>query len=94
MMYFDLDIHMTMDSWSALTLSAILVLYTITCYIYMRNFANLCIMVWMHMNIYEKLCKFMYNGLDSGIGFTWMHMNIYEKLCKFVYNGLDSRGCT
>jgi hypothetical protein len=25
MMYFDLDIHMTMDSWSALTLSAILV---------------------------------------------------------------------
>ena len=34
MMYFDSDIHMTMDSWSALTLSAILVLYTITCYIY------------------------------------------------------------
>jgi hypothetical protein len=32
MMYFDLAIHM--DSWSALTLSAILVLYTITCYIY------------------------------------------------------------
>ena len=30
MMYFDSDIHMTMDSWSALTLSAILVLYTIT----------------------------------------------------------------
>jgi hypothetical protein len=48
----------------------------------------------MHMNIYEKLCKFVYNGLDSGIGFTWMHMNIYDKLCKFVYNGLDSHGCT
>jgi hypothetical protein len=47
MMYFDSDIHMTMDSWSPLTLSAILVLYTITCY------------------IYEKLCKFVYNGLDS-----------------------------
>jgi hypothetical protein len=45
----------------------------------MRNFANLCIMVW---------------NLDSGIGFTWMHMNICEKLCKFVYNGLDSHGCT
>jgi hypothetical protein len=38
--------------------------------------------------IYEKLCKFVYNGLESG--FTWMHMNIYEKLCKFVYNGLES----
>jgi hypothetical protein len=42
----------------------------------------------MPMNIYEKLCKFVYNGLESG--FTWMPMNIYEKLCKFVYNGLES----
>jgi hypothetical protein len=49
MMYFDSSIHidMTMDSWSALTLSAILVLYTYLLY------------------IYEKLCKFVYNGLDS-----------------------------
>jgi hypothetical protein len=46
------------------------------------------------MNIYEKLCKFVYNGLDFGIRFPWMHMNIYEKLCKIVYNGLDSHGCT
>jgi hypothetical protein len=70
-----------MDSWSALTLSAILVLYTITCYIYMRNFANLCIMVWnldwMHMNIYEKLCKFVYNGLESGF-WNWIHMDAHE----------------
>jgi hypothetical protein len=57
MMYFDSAIHMTMDSWSALTLSAILVLYTITCYIYiyMRNFANLCIMVWIHMDAHEYI---------------------------------------
>jgi hypothetical protein len=27
----------------------------------------------MHMNIYEKLCKFVYNGLDSGI-----HMDAHE----------------
>jgi hypothetical protein len=46
------------------------------------------------MNIYDKLYKFVYNGLDSRIIFTWMHMNRYEKLCKLVYNGLDSHGCT
>jgi hypothetical protein len=28
----------------------------------------------MHMNIYEKLCKFVYNGLDSGIS----HMDAHE----------------
>jgi hypothetical protein len=55
MMYFDADIHMTMDSWSALTLSVILVLYTITCFIY----------IYIYIYIYEKLCKFVYNGLDS-----------------------------
>jgi hypothetical protein len=55
MMYFDSDIHMTMDSWTALTLTAILVLYTITCYIYMRNFANFCIMVWIHMDAQEYI---------------------------------------
>jgi hypothetical protein len=55
MMYFDSAIHMTMDSWSALTLSAILVLYTIICYIYMRNFANLCIMFWIHMDPHEYI---------------------------------------
>jgi hypothetical protein len=45
MMYFDSDIHMTME---CTYLSAILVLYTVTCYIYMI-----------------KVCKFVYNGLDS-----------------------------
>jgi hypothetical protein len=55
MMYFDSDIHMTMDPWSALTLSAILVLYNITCYIYMRKFTNLCIMVWIHIDAHEYI---------------------------------------
>jgi hypothetical protein len=78
MMYFDSAIHM--DSWSALTLSAILVLYTITCYIYMRNFANLCIMVW---------------NLDSH-GCTWInliYMRNFANSCIMVWN-LDSHGCT
>jgi hypothetical protein len=52
----------------------------------------LLVLFWFYTHyllyIYEKLYKFVYNGLN--IGFTWMHMNIYEKLCKFVYNGLDS----
>jgi hypothetical protein len=60
---------MTMDSWSALNLSAILVLYTITCiYEKLCKFVYNCLkfgFTWMHMNIYEKLRKFVYNGLDS-----------------------------
>jgi hypothetical protein len=67
MMYCDSDIHMTMDSWSALTLSAILVLYTIICFIYRRKFANLCIMVSHILYSYiliQLLCYpdgFLYN---------------------------------
>jgi hypothetical protein len=34
--------------------------YTVACYIYMRNFANLCIMVWIHMNMYFVFSKFDY----------------------------------
>jgi hypothetical protein len=29
------------------------------------------------MNIYEKLCKFVYNGLESGF-WNWIHMDAHE----------------
>ena len=51
---------MTMDSGVhlPLTVSAILVLYNVTCYIYMRNFANFCILVWIHMDAHEYVFFF------------------------------------
>jgi hypothetical protein len=51
---------MTMDSGVHLPLivSAILVLYNVTCYIYMRNFANFCILVWIHMDAHEYVFFF------------------------------------
>jgi hypothetical protein len=55
---------MTMDSGVhlPLTVSAILVLYSVTCYIYMRNFANFCILVWIHMDAHE--CVFFFQNLN------------------------------
>jgi hypothetical protein len=51
---------MTMNSGMhlPLTVSAILVSYNVTCYIYMRNFANFCILVWIHKDAHEYVFFF------------------------------------
>ena len=60
MMYFDSESRYSYDYGVhlPLTVSAILVLYNVTCYIYMRNFANFCIMVWIHMDAHEYVFVF------------------------------------
>jgi hypothetical protein len=65
MMYFDSESRYSYDYGVHLPLivSAILVLYNVTCYIYMRNFTNFCILVWIHMDAHEYvffLSKFEY----------------------------------
>ena len=60
MMYFDSESRYSYDygvHWP-LTVSAILVLYNVTCYIYMRNFANFCILIWIHMDAHEYVFFF------------------------------------
>jgi hypothetical protein len=60
MMYFDSKSRYSYDYGVhlPLTVSAILVLYNVTCYIYMRNFANFCILVWIHMDAHEYVFFF------------------------------------
>jgi hypothetical protein len=60
MMYFDSESRYSYDYGVhlPLTVSAILVLYNVTCYIYMRNFANFCILVWIHMDAHEYVFFF------------------------------------
>ena len=60
MMYFDSESRYSYDYGVhlPLTVSAILVLYNVTCYIYMRNFANFCILVWIHMDAHEYVFVF------------------------------------
>ena len=60
MMYFDLKSKYSYDYGMhlPLTVSAILVLYNVTCYIYMRNFANFCILVWLHMDAHQYVFFF------------------------------------
>jgi hypothetical protein len=49
---FDYGVHLP------LTVSAILVLYNVTCYIYMRKFANFFILFWIHMDAHEYVFVF------------------------------------
>jgi hypothetical protein len=60
MMYFDSESRYSYDYGVhlPLTVSTILVLYNVTCYIYMRNFAIFCILVWIHMDAHEYVFFF------------------------------------
>jgi hypothetical protein len=60
MMYFDSESRYSYDYGVHLPLivSAILVLYNVTCYIYMRNFAIFCILVWLHMDAHQYVFFF------------------------------------
>jgi len=60
MMYFDSESRYSYDYGVhlPLTVSAILVLYNVTCYIYMRNFAIFCILVWLHMDAHQYVFFF------------------------------------
>ena len=98
MMYFDSKLKYSYDYGVhlPLTVSAILVLYNVTCYIYMRNFAIFCILVWLHMDAHQYV--FFFQNLNilcifsdrffSGSGFLGRSVLVTFLFYTFEYSSI------